>query len=556
MMILWQTAHGPGNTRIVRSDKRGKPLPEVLAELNGFTGRVILDLRGLAAATLEPADKEAQALERGKLQACVADLPHMTVAVMDGTVQGLAFDLALCCKYRVATPDADIFCQGPALGCMPPGETLWRMAELTGLDVFFRLLVRQKPLSVESARKSGLVDATAIPGILLDRAAELSPVRRKPKKRIYKTALGRMLFKNQALAELKARGASQAAVLAVSLFFDGQRKPRHQRMALVADAMGTLAASVESRHLQRLHHVQEAHMTGQDMDHERALVIMGEGGWEWAGLLALYGLQVRWCCGEEKVLADGLCWLSRQLERFLPQRHDDALARITLSTQVDHGGAGRSLVVSDAPDALPEGLAAQLPADALCVQARHARTWQDALASSPPGLTTIFLPHDPLTSRVAAVSSGDDKNAGRAASLMKGLGFLVLPTLEASACFSALAGLEDAYNRFVQSGQSELHILQSMHAFGFATQAWVRRRRIYKKIKAAPPDAAYDLVCGLWKGLRDCDDAGLDKSLVDLAVILETGFPAHRGGPYGFLEQIQENPMILKTMGLGKQLMP
>ena len=49
--------------------------------------------------------------------------------------------------------------------------------------------------------------------------------------------------------------------------------------------------------------------------------------------------------------------------------------------------------------------------------------------------------------------------------------------------------------------------------------------------------------------MQDVDAATAER--IDLALIMETGFPAHRGGPLGLLEQVKVRPGVLHELGLG-----
>ena len=135
---------------------------------------------------------------------------------------------------------------------------------------------------------------------------------------------------------------------AVTLLFEHRGLDPSERAERVAEAIGVLLTDVERRSLLRFEKARVAHLSGERRLPKRVLVLMGKRGWYWACLCAHFGVNVRWCCPDEKALADGLCWITRDSERFFPDRAAQIMTSIDVSSR-RCGFAGRDLVVLDDP---------------------------------------------------------------------------------------------------------------------------------------------------------------------------------------------------------------
>jgi len=116
------------------------------------------NLREIAAVT--PEDATEFALRGQGLFAKIAELP-LTAAAINGFCFGGALDLALSCKFRIASPNAVFSHPGANLGIMTGWGGTQRLPRLIGeanaLEMFF--LARR--VSAEEALRIGLIDAVA-----------------------------------------------------------------------------------------------------------------------------------------------------------------------------------------------------------------------------------------------------------------------------------------------------------------------------------------------------------------------------------------------------------
>ncbi len=576
MKTRWTLQKRTGGIEVLRPKEKARPFSDLLDEIHDDRSPLFIDLRFLVEQDLTPASTREEARERGETQARLASLDRTTIALLSGEVTGCALEYALCCTHRFATPDTSFLFPEVSLGLLPAGETLWRLEECAGLHAFFSLVIKGGRCSLEHARDLGLVQAVSVKEKLFEQTpGVLHPMLKKKRNRkLYRTRLGGYLFKRQALSELSGRRAPCAAQKAVELFFNAKKKTGADRIRLVAEAIQALSLGDERRALLRMKEISETHSpgTGDGAKNgdgktgvKRALLLMGTEGWKWAELLALYGIRVRWCGKDAKALADGICWIQRDLDRYFPDKADPAVNLITVSETVC-GFRGRGLVVCDDAALLSDDAASLLPDKSIVfVDAAGAEKAGDRRpeAGRHRSFCRIAFPYDPLTSRVVRVFEEEDANgpagaAGRddarkqTEQLLRGFGFLPLPPREAAAVFSAVERFKTRWARLKEEGFTDKSVIASLKSFGFPTHVFLRRLMISGKLKKEPCDNAYELICSLWKSMRDGEHESCDTGLVDLALTLELGFPQHLGGPFGFLEMIKSNPNILSRFSLGK----
>src|SRR3989338_41980 len=88
------------------------------------------------------------------------DLSIPTVAVIDGVALGGGCELALACRYRVATFNDKVRIGTPEvnLGFVPGFGGTYRMPRLLGLSEGLKMVVSGKPLNAEKALRVGLLD--------------------------------------------------------------------------------------------------------------------------------------------------------------------------------------------------------------------------------------------------------------------------------------------------------------------------------------------------------------------------------------------------------------
>lgn len=90
----------------------------------------------------------------------IEDLPMPTIAVIDGLALGGGCELALSCRYRVATFNEKIKIGLPEvkLGILPGFGGTYRLPRLIGLQESLKMIVSGDPVNAEKAYKIGLFD--------------------------------------------------------------------------------------------------------------------------------------------------------------------------------------------------------------------------------------------------------------------------------------------------------------------------------------------------------------------------------------------------------------
>jgi 3-hydroxyacyl-CoA dehydrogenase / enoyl-CoA hydratase / 3-hydroxybutyryl-CoA epimerase len=144
----------------------------------------------------------------------LAELPCPTVAAIHGHCMGGGTELALACRYRVASSDDSTKIGLPEvkLGIYPGWGGSVRLPRLVGAPAAMDLMLTGRALSASAARGIGLVDKVSEPALLLDAAIELG---RRGTTRPFKqraTAWGTNLWLvRQALAPMLVKQVSRKA---------------------------------------------------------------------------------------------------------------------------------------------------------------------------------------------------------------------------------------------------------------------------------------------------------------------------------------------------------
>src|SRR5436190_14492863 len=112
-------------------------------------------------------------LERGHdLMERLAGLPFPTVAAIHGACLGGGLELALACRYRIATEHRKTKLGLPEvqLGLIPGLGGTQRLPRLIGVPAALDMILTSKQLDAKRARKAGLVDDTCHPADLAEAA--------------------------------------------------------------------------------------------------------------------------------------------------------------------------------------------------------------------------------------------------------------------------------------------------------------------------------------------------------------------------------------------------
>src|SRR4029079_8200821 len=106
----------------------------------------------------------------------LAELRCPTVAAIHGHCMGGGTELALACRYRVASndPSTKIGLPEVKLGIYPGWGGSVRLPKLIGAPASFDLMRTGRSVSASAARAMGLVDRVVDAAILVDAAADLA----------------------------------------------------------------------------------------------------------------------------------------------------------------------------------------------------------------------------------------------------------------------------------------------------------------------------------------------------------------------------------------------
>lgn len=98
------------------------------------------------------------ALMGQRLMNAIAEFPAPTCAVVEGWCMGGGFDLALACRFRVATPHAIFGHRGAALGLMTGWGGTQRLPRLIGSARALEIFLTAEKLHAKRAGEMGIVD--------------------------------------------------------------------------------------------------------------------------------------------------------------------------------------------------------------------------------------------------------------------------------------------------------------------------------------------------------------------------------------------------------------
>jgi 3-hydroxyacyl-CoA dehydrogenase/enoyl-CoA hydratase/3-hydroxybutyryl-CoA epimerase len=167
-------------------DELSKRKPKAVIFVSGKPGIFIAgaDINELGKIR-DASHGESLSREGHRIFAKIELLGVPTVAAIDGACLGGGCELALACRYRVATdhPKTQIGLPETQLGIIPGWGATQRLPRLIGLQAALDIICKGKSVSADKARRIGLVDA-AVPSVVLRETARrlalgLRRVRRK-----------------------------------------------------------------------------------------------------------------------------------------------------------------------------------------------------------------------------------------------------------------------------------------------------------------------------------------------------------------------------------------
>ncbi|MET0226961.1 MAG: 3-hydroxyacyl-CoA dehydrogenase NAD-binding domain-containing protein [Dokdonella sp.] len=316
----------------------------------------------------------------------LARLRCPTVAAIHGHCMGGGTEMALACRFRVASrdPSTRIGLPEVKLGIFPGWGGTARLPRLIGAPAALELMLTGRTASAENAKAIGLVDVLTSPDLLVETAKELI---RHPRKRpllqratawatntwVARQALTPMLVKQTAA---KARKEHYPAPFALIEVWRRGGSSVTQRLKLEARGVAKLAATPTARNLIRVFFLQERlkSLAGGAEHGIQHVHVVGAGvmGGDIAAWCALRGFEVTLQDREMKYVQPALDRAKDMFAKKLktPERIEPALARLKADVE-GHGVASADLLIEaifenlEAKQALYRQAEPSLKADAL-----------------------------------------------------------------------------------------------------------------------------------------------------------------------------------------------
>lgn len=205
----------------------------------------------------------------------IEDLTVPTIAVIDGAALGGGCELALACRYRVATFNEKVAIGLPEvkLGIIPGFGGTYRLPKIVGLSQALTMILTGKTLNGQEAYKTGLVDRlfprTNIEHYLREFIEEMalpnSGARKRRKKQNWQKAFLDRTFIGQAISFRAAeksvldstKGFYPAPLKAVWVLMRTQGFSRKDALSIEAKAFGELVITDISKNLIKLFYLTE-----------------------------------------------------------------------------------------------------------------------------------------------------------------------------------------------------------------------------------------------------------------------------------------------------------
>ncbi|TWI06783.1 3-hydroxyacyl-CoA dehydrogenase NAD-binding domain-containing protein [Aerolutibacter ruishenii] len=353
----WRTEPRPDGVLVLVFDRAGAPVntfgQDVLIELDGLLERIAIDPpKGLVVRSgkdkgfIAGADiKEFQTFdEKGVIGDAIgrgqrvfqrlAELPCPTVAAIHGFCMGGGTEIALACRYRVASNDASTRIGLPEvkLGIYPGWGGSVRLPRLVGAPAAFDMMLTGRSLSASEARGIGLVDKVVDPAQLIEAAATLAlrGTQRPFKQRLMgwatNTLPARKLLAPMLVKQVARRARKEHYPAPFTLISTWSRAGGGTRSLLAAERRSVvkLASTPTARNLIRVFFLQER-LKGQGGKEHRIqhVHVVGAGvmGGDIAAWSAYKGFEVTLADREQRFI-DGA--LARAGELFAKKVKDEA----------------------------------------------------------------------------------------------------------------------------------------------------------------------------------------------------------------------------------------
>jgi 3-hydroxyacyl-CoA dehydrogenase / enoyl-CoA hydratase / 3-hydroxybutyryl-CoA epimerase len=370
----WQHEARPDRVLVLTFDRAESGVntlaQETLAELEQIIERIVIEKpplvvirSGKAAGFVAGADiKEFVDFDRqGRVMEAIsfgqqvfqklAELPCPTVAAIHGHCMGGGTELALACRYRIASNDDSTRIGLPEvkLGIYPGWGGSVRLPLLVGAPAAMDMMLTGRALSASAARGIGLVDKVTEPALLLDAAIELGRrgTTRSLKQRatawatdlwLTRQLLAPMLVKQVAR---KARREHYPAPYALIETWKRSGGGIQSRLRAEAKSVVKLASTPTARNLIRVFFLQDRlkSLGGKEHGIEHVHVVgAGVMGGDIAAWCALRGFRVTLQDREMQYVTPALERAGKLFEKKV--RRDDKRAATAARLRADVEGAG------------------------------------------------------------------------------------------------------------------------------------------------------------------------------------------------------------------------
>jgi len=292
----------------------------------------------------------------------LARLPCPTVAAIHGHCMGGGTEMALACRYRVASrdPSTRIALPEVKLGIFPGWGGSARLPRLIGAPAALEMMLTGRNVSAENAKAMGLVDALTSPELLVETAKELirHPRARPLAQRVTAWAtntwparqiLAPMLVKQTAA---KVRKEHYPAPFALIETWRRGGASIAQRLKLEARAVAKLADTAAARNLVRVFFLQERlkSLAGGAEHGIRRVHVVGAGvmGGDIAAWCALRGFEVSLQDREMKYVQPALDRAKALFEKKLKTAERIAPAQARLRADVEGAGVAEADLLIEA----------------------------------------------------------------------------------------------------------------------------------------------------------------------------------------------------------------
>jgi 3-hydroxyacyl-CoA dehydrogenase/enoyl-CoA hydratase/3-hydroxybutyryl-CoA epimerase len=347
--MLERIALEPPKGIVIRSGKPAGFIPG--ADIKGFEE---IEAKGLVEDWIRRGQLVYQRL---------AELRCPTVAAIHGHCLGGGTELALACRYRVASNDASTRIGLPEvkLGIYPGWGGSVRLPRLVGAPAAFDMMLTQRNLSAAAARAIGLVDKVVEPSMLLDAAIGLlqrgyvRPLKQRLLAWSSNTWPARQLLAPQMVKQVSRKARKEHYPAPFALVSTWQRSgglPIHAALKAEARSVVKLAQTPTARNLVRVFFLMERlkSLGGKESSGISHVHVVGAGvmGGDIAAWCALRGFTVTLQDRELQYVQPALDRAAKLFEKKVKDADKRAATSARLVADVEGAGVAKADLIIEA----------------------------------------------------------------------------------------------------------------------------------------------------------------------------------------------------------------